>query len=371
MTTRNSPLKDRHRIARTLLDWYAVHRRDLPWRNTQDPYCIWISEIMLQQTQVTTVIPYYERFLTRFPTVESLAAGDLSEVLALWQGLGYYSRARNLHQAARVVVTCHRGALPTTETELRHLPGVGVYTAGAILSIAHNKNAVAIDANATRILARLMNYDKEISRAASKRAISRFATDLLPSGRAREFNQAVMDLGATVCVARNPLCQDCPLQAYCQAFALGTQEERPVRRARAIPPTIAMVAAHIVNPDGSWLSVRRKPSGLLGGLWELPSFELPDSDRDAETVLCHGLQKDFGLDLFRSHQRLIVSHAYSHFRINVTVYECRIQGSPRLDGHETWDALHWMAQEDLQDYGLTGVTVKILDRIAQGQLSLF
>src|SRR5215212_5496516 len=212
-----------------LLNWYDAHAADLPFRRTHDPYRIWLSEIMLQQTQVTTVIPYFERFLARFPTVESLAAAPLDDVLKLWEGLGYYSRARNLHRAAQHIVTDHGAHFPTTAIELQALPGIGRYTAGAIASIAYNEPVAVLDGNVMRVLTRLYDIADDIAAPATQKRLWTLAESLVPPDHPGNFNQAMMELGRTICKPRQPLCAACPVSAHCLAFQRGVQSERPVK----------------------------------------------------------------------------------------------------------------------------------------------
>jgi len=344
-------------IAAALLDWYAARRRDLPWRRTEDPYRIWVAEVMLQQTQVATVIPYYERFLARFPTVRALAEASLDQVLALWEGLGYYSRARNLHAAARVVCEKHSGQMPPQRDELLALPGIGDYTAGAILSIAFGQDVAAIDGNTVRVLCRLFDYDQDPARAAGKRALRGYAEAILPRGRAREFNQALMELGSTLCLPRAPLCGECPLSAPCRARALGVQQERPIPKERAPAPHRQWVASFIER-DGCLLVVRRAPRGLLGGLWELPGGEVALEEPRA-AALAHHLRSKLGVEADVGEHLATVQHAYSHFRLSVHVFRCQIVGEAALLTKE-WDSLHWLSHDELSDYALTGVTTKVL-----------
>jgi len=210
-----------------LLTWYAIARRDLPWRHTRDPYRIWVSEVMLQQTQVPTAVAYYERFLDAFPTLEALAEAEPDAVLAVWQGLGYYARARNLHAAAQQVVDRHGGHVPSNMAELRALPGVGPYIAAAVLSIAFGEDVAAVDTNTARVLCRLIDYAGDLGRAEGQRLVSACADDLLARGRAGDHNAAMMELGATICQARAPGCPSCPLEAWCLARARGTADQRP------------------------------------------------------------------------------------------------------------------------------------------------
>lgn len=358
-------------LGRDLLAWYAIHRRDLPWRHTRDPYRIWVSEIMLQQTRVAAVIPYYERFVARFPTVQALAEAELSEVLALWQGLGYYARARSLHRAARAVVERHGGQLPADRAALLALPGIGDYTGGALLSIAFGQDAIALDGNVKRILARVFDYPGEIGRPAAKRELAAHAQALLPPGRARAFNQALMDLGSAVCLPAAPLCGACPIAAFCLARERGTQHLRPVRARRGATPTVTMLAAHIPGEDGRWLMARRRAQGLLGGLWELPVFAVaPDDDTPPAESLAAALHRELGLDAQVGEALFTVAHAYTHLRVRVHVYACRAAGEPELRCDETWDALRWLAEGDLPAHGLTGVAVRILERLYGPQLRL-
>ncbi len=258
------------RLRRDLLGWYDEHRRDLPWRDEHDPYRVWISEVMLQQTQVTTVVPYYERFVRRFPSLEDLAAAPLDSVLKAWEGLGYYARARNLHAAARQVMADHSGQLPTSFATLRKLPGFGDYTAGAVASIAFGERVPAVDGNVKRVLARLLAITDDVSRGASIRRLHAIATDLVPSERAGDFNQALMELGATVCTPTSPRCALCPLRAECDGLAQGVQESLPVKASRRERPHYDVTAAVIRRADGFLLIAQRKPEAMLGGLWEFP-----------------------------------------------------------------------------------------------------
>ncbi len=253
-----------------LCAWYERARRDLPWRRTRDPYAVWISEIMLQQTRVDTAGPYWERFLTRFPSVEALAAADLEEVLRLWAGLGYYSRARNLHAAARLVAADHGGELPSDEASLRALPGVGRYTAGAIRSIAFHQQAPLVDGNVARVLSRLFSLEGDPATPAGQRVLWELAGRLVPAGaRASVFNQGLMELGATVCSPREPACDACPLATACAARAEGRQAALPPsKKARPVPDRTVDVLA--LSRANLLFVARRPPEGLWGGLWELP-----------------------------------------------------------------------------------------------------
>lgn len=311
---------------------------------------------MLQQTQVVTAVPYYLRFLQRFPTVEALAAASLDDVLLLWQGLGYYTRARNLHGAAKLVQETYGGALPTSSRELRALPGIGDYTAAAVASIAYGEHVAAIDANVTRVLARLHDLTEDVQTAAAKCALRQLAGRLLPPGRPDEGNQALMELGAIVCRPHAPRCSQCPVAAQCAARMAGTQESRPARRTRPVTAQRVHVAG-LLRRDGRVLLVRRVPRGLLGGLWELPGTEVswPQSPSQA---LTRWLGQSLALDIIVGRELARLRHTYTHFSLEVHVLACETRGEPRPTG--MWDAARWLARAELCNHGLTGVTTKAL-----------
>ncbi len=342
-------------LSQALLSWYERAQRDLPWRHTRDPYRIWVSEIMLQQTQVSTAIPYYERFLKTFPTVRALADAELDEVLALWQGLGYYARARNLHRTAERIVNEHGGTMPGDEKALRALPGIGSYTSAAILSIAFGRDAAAIDGNVVRVLCRLFDYDGDPTRAAAKRQIRAYSETLLPPGSAGVYNQAMMELGATVCLPRDPKCGICPLSRFCLARERGVQLMRPIRH-KAPPTPLRHVAAAYCLRGSEILFVRREPQGLLGGLWELPGATI-EPQANPPAVLRDYLEQHLG-GVTVADVLATISHAYSHFRVRVTAYRVEMIGRPNPTA--PWDRALFVPPDDLAAYGLTGVTIKIL-----------
>ncbi|MEW5741618.1 MAG: A/G-specific adenine glycosylase [Myxococcota bacterium] len=270
-------LRESARLARpALLAWFDHHKRDLPWRRTDDPYAIWVSEVMLQQTQVERVLTYYPRFLERFPTVTSLAQADLTEVLAVWRGLGYYGRARNLHLAAKAVVERFGGKLPSTLDELKSLPGFGRYTAGAVASIAFGLEAPLVDGNVARVLSRLLLIEGEPGDKAREAALWSAAADLVLGPRPGDLNQALMELGATVCQPSSPMCLLCPLQAGCGALASGRIDELPPPR-KAAPKKTLDLAVAVAHRDGCVLLARRHEGGLFGGLWEMPCAPIETS----------------------------------------------------------------------------------------------
>ncbi len=260
-------------LAQTLLEWYDLRGRDLPWRRNPTPYSILISEIMLQQTRVEAVLPLYERFMERFPSLHSLAEASQDEVLTLWQGLGYYSRARRLHQAAQLLVAEHGGRVPKDKATLRFLPGIGDYTCGAILSMAFGEPEMAIDGNLLRIGARLFFIHDPINRNKAKSRIRLQFEELIPADRPRDFNQALMDLGSGICLPKNPRCHECPISHNCQAHAVGATSTLP-RKDAPKPPLPVQVTLYLVGSQGAVLLRKREFGGFLQGMWEIPWYEL-------------------------------------------------------------------------------------------------
>ncbi len=342
-----------HSTTRRLLDWYQTHGRDLPWRRDPTPYHTWLSEIMLQQTRVETVIPYYERFLVRFPTVEQLAAAPLDEVLGLWAGLGYYRRARNLHAAAAQVAAL--GAFPASEAGLRALAGVGDYTAAAIASIAFGCDAVAVDGNLRRVVARLAAIELSVQAGPGAARVRRWLEDKLPSGRAGDFNQALMDIGATVCSPRAPRCSACPLASDCQAHGQGLAELLPVTAPRAAPRPVQAVALLVVR-DGALLLSQRPAQGLLAGLWGPPDRVVAEGEttQAALDALKAGIPGLAGGAVEPAGQ---VEHVFSHQRWCVQV--------SILTAQEAWSeppACRWWRPAQADGPPLSRLAEKLLER---------
>jgi A/G-specific adenine glycosylase len=305
--------------ASLLLAWYDVGHRAMPWRSAPTPYHVLLSEIMLQQTRVDTVIPYFERFIARWPTLEALAAADDDDVLAAWAGLGYYRRARALLAAARAAVA--RGGLPADPDGLRELPGIGPYTAGAIASIAFGQPAAAVDGNVERVISRLDARREDPTRPAGKRAITARVLELQPADRPGDFNQALMELGATVCAPRNPRCLVCPWREPCRARALGVAEELPIKPKKAAPVAERGVAG-VLRLDTGLLLARRAPDRLLGGLWEPPTGPLGDDEEPADAVVAlfaGALGVPVAVD---AHLGRVV-HVFTHRRWTLEVFAVR------------------------------------------------
>jgi A/G-specific adenine glycosylase len=340
-----------------LLDWFAENRQQFPWRTQRDPYRVWLSEIMLQQTQVNTVVPYFERFLERFPDIQSLAQSSLEDVLKLWEGLGYYSRARNLHRAAQIVVEKHEGSLPRTLESLRKLPGVGPYTAGAIASIAFGVDAPVLDGNVIRVLTRLYDIDENIDQASVQKKLWKFANDLLPPGRSGLWNEALMDFGRLMCLPATPLCQECPLTGMCAAYANGTQHLRPVKNARLPLPHYDVAAGVIVGSDGRLLITRRPLDGLLGGMWEFPGGKRHLAET-LEECLAREIEEELGIQITVQGMITHIQHSYTHFKITLYAYWCAYQGGePRMIGCIDWA---WVSVDELDRYAFPVADKKIL-----------
>ncbi|MBS4914014.1 MAG: A/G-specific adenine glycosylase [Veillonella sp.] len=264
-----------------LLDWYDRNKRELPWRETKDPYKIWVSEIMSQQTRIEAMRPYYENWMRLFPTKEALARASEDDVVKAWQGLGYYSRARNLRLGVQEVMERYGGEIPRNRKDMESLKGVGAYTAGAVLSIAYNLKEPAIDGNVLRVYARLYNIHDDIMRTAGKKKITALAEETMPPDRPGDFNQSLMDFGARVCIPKSPRCGECPIVPWCAAKAAGTETELPVRIVNKKVPVISVIVGMIRNEKGEYLLHRRPDSGLLRSMWEFPSVEV---DRELHMI---------------------------------------------------------------------------------------
>lgn len=331
-------------VAPRLLAWYGAHGRDLPWRHNRDPYRIWLSEIMLQQTTVAAVIPYYQRFLENFPGVRELAEAPLEKVIELWAGLGYYSRARNLHRAAQVVVYDFGGGFPSTVAELTTLPGIGRSTAGAIVSIAFNRPAPILDGNVRRVLVRLFAFQGDPRSPAAERSLWVWAEALTSRERPHDYAQAIMDLGATVCTPRDPACPACPLSDLCQAYRQGVQQQLPAARPRKSVPVRRQVAL-LVECNGRCLVRPRPAEGFLGGLWELPSADLRDGE--ASLAAAGRLAAELGLAGDRV-TACRLRHPYSHFVLELELVRITgVSGGRVTEGGWEWRTLLQLARTPL------------------------
>jgi A/G-specific adenine glycosylase len=362
-------------LAADLLAWYRAGHRELPWRRTRDPYAIWVSEIMLQQTQVATVVPFYERFLQRFPTVADLTAASTDEVLRLWAGLGYYSRARNLQRGAQEVMARHAGRVPDTVDELLRLPGVGRYTAGAIASIAYGRPAPILDGNVIRVLCRLYALHGDPKRGPLHSRLWQLAEELIPPGEARDFNQALMELGATVCTPSSPRCDICPVANFCEARRLGIQESLPELPRAAAPTPLRMVAAVIwrgpelllvqklvTGPAADALAATEasEDRSWWAGMWQLPSGLMREGESAAEAAV--RLARELvGLEVTVGGVAGTVRHGVTRYKIMLEARHCHPDGqAPRALGCADWS---WTAPDDTDRFALPAPQRRLIDEI--------
>jgi A/G-specific adenine glycosylase len=354
-------------IRARLLAWYAQNRRDLPWRGQTDPYRIWLAEVMLQQTQVVTVIPYYHRFLERFPTLADLAAASLDEVLKAWQGLGYYARARHLHQAATEIVEKYGGNLPHSYTQLRTLPGFGNYTAGAVAAIAFGQPVPAIDGNVKRVLARLFALPGDLRRGPVARQLRDLTAALVDPAHPGDWTQAVMELGATVCLPQTPQCPLCPLNDLCRARQQGLARDLPFRPTKKPLPHYDVTAA-IIQQNGQVLIAQRPPKGMLGGLWEFPGGKR-EAGESLPDCLRREIREELGVEIAVDEPLVTVRHSYTHFRITLHAFTCRLlSGRPQALGVADW---RWVRPDELDTFAFPRTDLQIIAALREDMPQFF
>lgn len=345
------------RLREQLRHWYHQQGRSLPWRQTRDPYAIWVSEVMLQQTQVTTVLPYYQRWLEALPTLADLAAAPRSQVLKLWEGLGYYRRALHLHRAAQQLVSEAEGQVPRTLTEILVLPGIGRTTAGGILSAAFDLPLPILDGNVKRVLARLVALQQPPARALNQ--LWDLSEQLLDREHPRDFNQALMDLGATICRRRSPRCQDCPWQQDCRAYNQGQQEILPMQQLGPTRPHQLIAVAAVFKGDHLLID-QRPESSMLGGLWEFPGGKIEAGETPAECVV-REVKEEIGIEVVAEEELATIDHAYSHFTITLIAYICRYVGGEARP-LQCAD-VRWIRPEQLKDYAFPMANQKLFPHL--------
>jgi A/G-specific adenine glycosylase len=351
----------RRALRQRLLAWYDRHARDLPWRRTNDPYAIWLSEIMLQQTQVETVKPYFERFMKALPTIEALARADEHEVLRLWEGLGYYRRARQLHRAAQIIVAEHDGRLPRDPEAVRQLPGIGRYTAGAILSIAFDAREPILEANTLRLLSRLLAYAGDPRSSEGQRLLWAMAAILLPRRNSGRFNQALMELGSGVCTARSPRCADCPVAVLCRANQQGRQQEIPLAKSKQ-PQQAVREAALVIRHRGRVLLLRWPEGRRWAGLWDFPRFPLAAEQPAAiDRELVDNVCALTGVTIAPGRHVTTLTHGVTRFRITLECYEAKyVSGDKKAAAVlET----RWLRPAELEDYPLSSTGRKLANLV--------
>jgi len=353
-------VEQRPYFQKDLLAWFDAHRREMPWRDTPDPYLIWVAEIMLQQTRVDQVRPYFERFIRRFPDVHTLARASIDDVLKAWEGLGYYRRAHYLHQAARIIVERHGGSIPSDPEALSKLPGVGPYTLAAVLSIAYQYPIAAVDGNVIRVLTRAFGIREDVSRQATRQKLQDLAGTLLPEHRPGDFNQALMELGAMVCTPTQPACTSCPLQPVCKAYHEGTPTAYPVKKKTAPIPHIHVAIGILYDTEGRILITRRPEDAMLGGLWEFPGGKVEEHESPAEACK-RELKKELGIDVEVGPKIGEVKHTYSHFRMTLHAFHCKpVKGTPcTTDGRP----MRWVTPNEMHRLAFPRANQKIIEKL--------
>lgn len=325
-----------------LLHWYEANKRDLPWRKDQDPYKVWVSEIMLQQTRVDTVIPYFNRFITQYPTVYDLAKADSQEVLKAWEGLGYYSRARNLQHAVREVVETYNGTVPKTPEELGSLKGIGPYTRGAILSIAFDQPEPAVDGNVMRVLSRVLKIEDNISEHKVRRQFEQHVRELISIEDPSSFNQGIMELGALICTPKAPKCTLCPVQTHCKAYAEGVETQLPIKSKAKKQTAIQYIALLIKNDNNEYVIKQRPNKGLLADLWQFLMVPMDEANVDEVE---EWVKKEYGLTISLGEKQGKLKHVFTHLIWNMDIYVA--ETSQEETTHDHWKFVH---KRDLRAY---------------------
>lgn len=350
------------RVSTGLLPWFRTHARSMPWRDLRTPYTVWVSETMLQQTRVDTVIPYFLRWMKAFPSIEALAEAEQEQVLKLWEGLGYYARARNIHAGARQVVAHFNGELPREPGLLLTIKGIGPYTLAAIMSLAYGEPHAVLDGNVERVLTRLCAVDGDIRKPAVKTKLRRLAARLMSDHPPGEFNEAVMELGATVCLPAAPRCDICPLGDICRAGKAGTALKYPFKSKKAAVPTVEVGAGVVWKSGDTFLVARRNEKGMLGGLWEFPGGKRENGESMRECIQ-RELEEELGIRVETAGKLMTVKHSYSHFHLRMAVYHCRWLGDPprAIDCAD----FRWVTLEDCEKLPFSRADLKVLEALRE------
>lgn len=345
-------------IPKKLIIWFDAGKRDLPWRQEYTPYRVWISEIMLQQTQVKTMLPYYYRWMARFPDIRSVAEAPEEEILKHWEGLGYYSRARNIHKAAKIIVMDFAGDFPRDHRTVLSLPGIGAYTAGAIMSFAYNEAYPIVDANVGRVLARMLNIESPLGKGKTQKILWETARNLIPHGNARVFNQAIMELGALVCLPRTPVCALCPVRDSCKSFALGLVERRPVTGGKKGTTSIE-VALGILVRRGKIFIQKRPGKGLMPHLWEFPGGKIQEGETPEE-ALAREFREELELEIRNIGRITTIRHGYTSFKVTLHAFFCEPLDESREPMLRAAVDSRWATPEELDKYAFPAANRKLI-----------
>lgn len=353
----NLKTEDINKLQHALINWFEKNHRQMPWRETVNPYYTWISEVMLQQTRVDTVIPYFLRFMDKFPTVKQLAKADEEEVLRLWAGLGYYSRAKNIHRGAKLICEVYDGKIPQNQKELLKIPGIGSYTAGAILSIAYKKPAAAVDGNVMRVFSRLFLVYNDISKGSTKKEMEKLGEAVVSINNPSAFNQGLMELGALICTPNSPKCSSCPLSFICQARRAGVEESLPVKKKKEAAKSINMELA-LLQKEDKILLTKRPSEGLLANLWALPAAEGTAEDNAGMSIVME-LQESYGIKTSDPELVIEKSHIFTHMKWNMQLFRLKLLSMSDIDYPE----IQWVSLKEINQYAIPTAFLKVIEEI--------
>ena len=356
-----------HQISIPLVDWFETCQRRLPWRKDYSPYSVWISEVMLQQTQVDRVIPYYLRWMQQFPTLESVSIAPYDELLRLWEGLGYYSRVKSIHKTSKIIRNQYGFQFPRNHQKLLELPGIGPYTAGAIMSIAFNQNYPLVDGNIIRIVSRIFNIENSVEQRETKNYIWKKAEELILPGKARWLNQALMELGALVCTPKVPSCHECPIQKACKSFHLGCVEKRPVvLTSKRIVPLEVVVG--ILLKDGLFFIQKRPPNVLMADLWEFPGGKINQGEKP-ENALIREFQEELQFNIQVGNKIVTLKHGYTNFSVTLHAYLCQLIPEEQLPILHFASEYRWVKPQDLSNFTFPAANRRLIDILTKPSLT--